>query len=86
MLLTEEKYYGNCKQINAFALWFLNRSLNECVVDVEVKSLNNTSTDNRPLDKKKTTQMLNFIASSGPHPLVAMDLVDGFLDTHFGKD
>ena len=84
-LLTHEDYYKNCKKVNAFALKFLNRSFNESVVEVEVSNLKQTSTENRSL-LQKTTEMLNFVSTNGPHPLVSMNVVDSFLDLHFGKN
>lgn len=83
-LLTNEACYTHSKKINAFALRFLNRSFNEAVVEVEVSSLNQISTEYRPL-KQNTTEMLNFISTNGPHPLVSMNLVDDFLNARFGK-
>ena len=84
-LLSKEQYFKHCKNVNAFALLFLNRSFNEAVVEVEVSSLKNISTEKRPL-KTKSTEMLNFISTNGPHPLVSMNLVDDFLNAHFGKN
>ena len=84
-LLTNETYYKHCQKFIAFALLFLNRSFNEAIVEVEVSSLKNISTEKRPL-LQKTTEMLNFISRNGPHPLVSLSLVDDFLDAHFGKD
>ena len=68
-----------------FALLFLNCSFNEGIVEVEVSSLKNVSTERRPLNQS-TVEMLNFISTNGPRPLVAMNLVDDFLNAHFGKD
>ena len=59
-LLTKENLYKNCKKLNAFALRFLNRSFNEAIVEEEVSSLKNISTERRPL-QQKTTEMLEFI-------------------------
>ena len=84
-LLTDEKYFSTCKKINGFALKFLNRSLNEAIVEVEVSNLNQTSTDSRPL-LQNTTKMLNFISTNGPHPLVSINLVDAFMNERFGKN
>ena len=81
----EDSYYKHCKKVNAFALRFLNRSFNEAVVEVEVSNLKQTSTETRAL-KQRTTEMLNFISTNGPHPLVSMSLVDSFLSSYFGKD
>ena len=63
----------------------MNRSLNEAVAEVEISNLDQTSTESRPL-AQKTTEMLNFVSSNGPHPLVCMSLVDSFLDAKFGTD
>ena len=84
-LLTNEKYFKDTKKFNAFALLFLTRSFNEGIVEVEVSSLKNVATERRPLNQS-TVEMLNFISTNGPHPLVAMNLVDDFLNAHFGKD
>ena len=84
-MLTEEDYYKDCKKVNAFALKFLNLSFNESVVEVEVSNLKQTSTESRSL-AQRTTKMLNFVSTNGPHQLVSMSLVDSFLTTHFGKD
>ena len=84
-LLTDETIYRHCKLVNGFALKFLNRSLNEAVVEVEVASLNETSTERRPLSTE-STKMLNFISTNGPHPLVSMNLVHKFLNDHFGNN
>ena len=85
VLLTESKYYENCKFINYFALQFLNRSFNECVVECEVSNFENIQTSSRHLTDKNA-EMLNFISSNGPHPLVSQRLVDDFLTNHFGKN
>ena len=84
-LLTKEFYFKHCKRLNAFALKFLNRSFNKGIVEVKVSSLKNISTEKRLL-QQKTTEMLNFICTNGPHPLVAMPLVDDFLNAYFGND
>ena len=85
MLLTEEKYYRNCKFVNTICLKHLNRSLNECVVESEVSSVERIQTSDRPL-KDENAEKLNFVASNGPHPLVSMNLVDDMLISHFGKN
>ncbi|MCP3848896.1 MAG: hypothetical protein GY694_01470, partial [Gammaproteobacteria bacterium] len=83
-LLTRKEYYMNCKKVNELALRFLNRSFNESVVEVEVSNLKQTSTEQRSL-AQKTTEMLNFVSTNGPHPLVCVNIVDSFMDTYFGK-
>ena len=44
-LLTDEAIYRHRKTVNGFVLKCLNRSLNEAVVEVEVASLNELSTE-----------------------------------------
>ena len=75
----------DCKQVNFFALKFLNRSFNEAVVEVEISNLKQQSTESRSL-LQKTTEMLNFVSTNGPHPLVSMNVADSFIDLHFGKE
>ena len=84
-LLTEENYYQHCKFVNFICLKFLNRSLNEYIVESEVSSLEQIQASDRPL-KDENAEKLHFIASNGPHPLVSMSLVDDILDNHFGKN
>ena len=85
ILLTEEKFYHNCKLVNDFCLRFLNRSLNECVVEAEVSNVESIQSRDRPL-KDENAEKLNFIASNGPHPLVSSKLVDDMLTNRFGRD
>ena len=54
-------------------------------MEVEVSNLKETSTESRSL-AQKTTEILNFVSTNGPHPLVSMNVVDSFLDLHFGKN
>ena len=84
-LLTNERYYKNCKSINRFALMFLNRSINECIVEAEVSSIEAVDTKKRHL-KNENTEKHNFISTNGPHPLMAQSLVDDFLTNHFGAN
>ena len=35
---------------------------------------------------KKNIEMLDFVSTNGPHPLLCMDVVDSFLNRHFRKD
>ena len=44
ILLTEERYFKNCIHFNYFALKIINRSANEGIVEVEVKSIKDIST------------------------------------------
>ena len=84
-LLTEEKFYRNCKYVNHFSLKFLNRSFNECIVESEVSSIESIQTKGRPL-KQENVDKLNFISTNGPHPLMAMSLVTDFMTNHFGSN
>ena len=85
VILTEETFYFQCKKFNQFALKIINRSANEGIVEVEVKSIKDISTSARAL-KNVTTERVNFISTNGPHPLVATELVKDMLDSYFGKD
>lgn len=85
ILLTEERYFKNCIHFNYFALKIINRSANEGIVEVEVKSIKDISTSKRPL-QNITTERLNFISTNGPHPLVSENLIKDSLDSYFGKD
>ena len=85
LLLTDEKYYHSCKFLNYFCLKFLNRSINECIVEAEVSNVESIQTSGRPL-KDVNAQKLNFIASNGPHPLVSSKLIDDMLTNRFGRD
>ena len=84
-LLTEERYYNNCKFVNFITLKYLNRSHNECIVECAVSSVEEIDTKGRPL-KDENVEKLNFIATNGPHPLVATTLVDDMLTSYFGKN
>ena len=84
-LLTEEKYYRNCKFTNHFILQFFTRSLNECVVETEVSNVEHITTSERPL-KDENTEMLNFVSTNGPHPLMSSKVVEDMLCHRFGKD
>ena len=53
-LLTDEAMYRHCKCVNGFALTFLNRLLNEALVEVEVASPNESTTERRPLLQEST--------------------------------
>ena len=54
------------------------------VVEVEVSNLKQQSTERWSL-LQKTNEMLNFVSTNGPHPLVSMNVVDSFFDLLFGK-
>ena len=56
----------DCKQVNFFALKFLNRSFNEAVVEVEVSNLKQ-STESRSLLKKTTDCVNQWATSAGQH-------------------
>ena len=81
-LLSEESYYKHFLFVNDFALRFLTRSLNECVVEVEVSTIGSINSYSRTLNHK-TTQNLTFISSNGPHPVKALNLIEEALNLHF---
>ena len=82
-LLTEERYYKNCKFLNHFSLRFLTRSFNECIVESEVSNMEGIQCSERPLNDDNAAK-LNFISSNGPHPLVSLGVVEDMLTRHFG--
>ena len=82
VLLTEKRYYENCLNVNDFALRFLTRSLNECVVEVQVSTISSIESSSRTL-KHETSERLTFVSSNGPHPLKAMKLIEDALNMHF---
>ena len=84
-LLTNKKYYSDCKNLNSFALKFLTRSLNEGTVEVEFSCMEQIESEGRPLTHENACK-LNFIATNGPHPLVSLSLVEDMLNSYFGKD
>ena len=57
----------DCKQVNLFALKFLNRSFNEAVVEVEVSNLKQQSTESRSLLQKTTDCVNQWATSAGQH-------------------
>ena len=83
-LLTEEKYYRNCKFANHFILPFFTRSLNECVLETEVSNVEHITTSKRPL-KDENTEMLNFVSTNGPHPLMSSKVVE-YVNICFATD
>ena len=85
VLLTEEKYYKNCQLVNHFILQFFTRSFNECIVETEVSNVEGILTSERPLHDKNA-EMLNFISSNGPDPLVSIKVVEDMMSKRFGKD
>ena len=68
--------------INDFALKFLTRTFNECTVESQVSAISQIETTSRPLSHENA-QKLAFINKNGPHPLVAMDVVEEALNLHF---
>ena len=72
-LLTKVDCFKNYKQFINFALKFLNR-----IMAVEVSNLEDINSKKRPLEHKNV-EMLNFISSNGPDPLLSMGLVDSLV-------
>lgn len=85
IMLTEEKFYRNCKFLNYYALQFLNRSFNECIVESEVSNIEDIQCSERGLTDENAKK-LNFISSNGPHPLKSLNVVQDTLTRHFGND
>ena len=79
-LLTQEKYYKTCTNMNEFALRFLTRTFNVCTV--ESQAINSIETSLRHL-KNKMTEMLSFISTNGPHPLASLHVIEDALNVHF---
>ena len=81
-LLSKEEYFSNCLLVNEFALKFLTRTFNECTVESQVSAISQIETSSRPLSHENAHK-LAFISKNGPHPLVAMDVVEEALNLHF---
>ena len=81
-LLTNEKCYTKCLDINEFALRFLTRTFNECSVEAQVSSITSIETSSRRL-KHETAEKLTFISSNGPHSLVALSVIEEALNIYF---
>ena len=81
-LLSTEEYYKNCLNINEFALKFLTRTFNECTVESQVSAISQIETTSRRLSHEHA-QKLAFISKNGPHPLVAMNVVEEALNLYF---
>ena len=64
---------------------FFTRSFNECVVETEVSNVEGILTSERPLHDKNA-EMLNFVSSNGPDPLMSMKVVEDMMSKRFGKD
>ena len=65
-LFTEERFYRNCKFLNHYALQFLNRSFNECIVESEVSNIEDIQSSERNLTSENADK-LNSISFNGPH-------------------
>ena len=81
-LLSTEKYFKNCLNINEFALKFLTRTFNECTVESQVSAISQIETTSRRL-LHEHAQKLAFISKNGPHPLVAVNVVEEPLNLYF---
>ena len=73
-LLTNKKYYSDCKNLNSFALKILTRSLNEGTVEIKVSCMDQIDSEGF------------YFATNGPNPLVSLSLVEDMLNSYFGKD
>ena len=72
---TEERFYRNCKFLNHYALQFLNRSSNGCIVESEVSNIEDIQCSERNLTIENADK-LNFISSNGLHPLKSVGVVE----------
>ena len=71
--------------IDRFGFKFLNRTLNEYIVESEVSSIEVVNIKKRNL-KDDDVAKLNFISTNGPHPLMSAILVEDFLTNCFGSN
>ena len=82
VLLTTEKYYTTCSNLNEYALRFLTRTSNECIVESQVSTIENIETSSRHL-KHIMEEKLTFIKTNGPHPYSSLAVIQDALDKHF---
>ena len=82
LLLTTEKYYTPCKNLNEFALRFLTRTSNECIVESQVSTIENIETSSRHL-KHIMGEKLTFIKTNGPHPYSSLGVIHDALNKYF---
>ena len=68
--------------LNEFALRFLTRTSNECVVESQVSAIENIETSSRHL-KHVMGEKLSFIKTNGPHPYSSLTVIEDALDKHF---
>ena len=81
-LLTEERYYENCKNVNEFALRFLTRTTNECTVESQVSAIESIEHSSRRL-KHLMAERLSFISTNGPHPFASLKVIEDSLNKYF---
>ena len=81
-LLTKEEYYKQLMTLNEYALRFLTRTSNECIVESQVSSIENIETSSRHL-KHVMGERLSFIKTNGPHPHFSLKVIEDALDRHF---
>ena len=81
-LLTTETYYKSCLNVNEFALRFLTRTSNECIVESQVSTIENIETSSRHL-KHVEGEKLCFIKTNGPQPYSSLAVIEDALDKHF---
>ena len=60
VLLTTEKYYTACSNLNEYAVRFLTRTSNECIVESQVSTIENIETSSRHL-KHTMGEKITFI-------------------------
>ena len=81
-LLTKEEYYNQLLTLNEYALRFLPRTSNECIVESQVSSIENIQTSSRHL-KHEMGERLSFIKTNGPHPHSSLSVYEDAVDKHF---
>ena len=82
VLLTTEKYYSVCQNLNEFDLRFLTITSNECIVESQVSTIETIETSSRRL-KHLMGEKLTFIKTNGPHPHFSLAVIQDALDKHF---
>ena len=66
----------------SFTVKFLTRTFNECTLESQVSAIFQNETTSRRLSHEHA-QKLAFISKNGPHPLVAMNVVEEALNLYF---
>jgi hypothetical protein len=81
-ICTKENLHRHSKNILAFALRFLSRTMNECIMESFFSTIKETDSAGKPFTHE-TIEKICFIRCNGPDPLVANSLVRAALNEHF---